>query len=71
MAKYKHYNYNQVNLIPVSFKDQVLPGTFEYALNYIIDNELDLSIFDCRYKNDKTGATAFDPAILLKILLYA
>ena len=71
MAKYKHLNYDQLHLIPVSFKEQVLPGSFEYALNYIIDNELDLSIFDCRYKNDETGASAFDPAVLLKIVLYA
>ena len=70
-AKYKYSNYNQVNLIPVCFKDQVIPGSFEYALNHIIDNELDLTIFDSRHKNDETGATAFDPAILLKIILYA
>jgi transposase len=36
-----------------------------------IDNEIDLSIFDLRYQNDDTGAPAYDPAILLKIILYA
>ncbi len=71
MARYKPYNYNQSKLIPVYFGDQILPGTFEYALNHIVDNELDLSIFLKRYKNDQTGATAFDPAILLKIILFA
>lgn len=71
MARYKEYDYNQSKLIPVYFKDQILPGTFEYALNHIIDNELDLSIFLDRYKNDQTGAPAFDPAILLKIILFA
>ena len=58
-------------LIPVFFKDQILPGTFECALNHIVDNELDLSIFLSRYKNDQVGASAFDPAILLKIILFA
>jgi len=71
MARYKKYNYNQSKLIPVYFKDQILPGTFEYALNHIVDNELDLSIFLDRYKNDQTGASAFDSAILLKIILFA
>ena len=71
MARYKEYDYNQSKLIPVYFKDQILPGTFEYALNHIVDNELDLSIFLDRYKNDATGAPAFDPAILLKIILFA
>ena len=36
-----------------------------------MDNRLDMSIFDERYKNDNTGAPAYDPAILLKIVIYA
>jgi hypothetical protein len=30
-----------------------------------------MSVFDDRYKNDDTGAPAFDPRVLLKIILYA
>jgi transposase len=71
MARYKDYCYSQTKLIPVSFSEQILPGTFEYTLNYLIDNEVDLSIFEARYCNDETGAPAYDPAILLKIILYA
>jgi len=71
MAKYKHYSYKQALLIPVSFEHQIITGSFEYALSYIVDNELDLSIFEPRYKNDQTGAPAYDPAILIKIVLYA
>lgn len=71
MARYKPYNYNQGKLIPISFNKQILPGTFEYTLNHLIDNELDLSVFDDRYHNDDTGAFAYDPSILLKIILYA
>jgi len=71
MARYKEYNYDQLKLIPVSFSRQILPGSFEYTLNYLVDCELDLSIFASRYKNDATGAPAYDPAILLKIIFYA
>jgi len=71
MAKYKSYSYEQSKLIPVYFDDQLLPGTFEAALNHIVDKELDLSIFLDRYKNDLAGAPAFDPAILLKIVFFA
>jgi len=71
MAKYKPFNYSQQKLIPIDFASQILPGTFEYTLNYLIDNELDLSVFDQRYQNDETGAPAFSPSILLKIVLYA
>jgi len=36
-----------------------------------VDNELNLSVFDARFNNDETGATAYDPRILFKIILYA
>jgi transposase len=71
MARYKPYSYAQGKFISVYFEKQILPGTFEYSLNHIIDNELDLSIFDERYRNEETGATAYDPKILLKIILFA
>lgn len=71
MARYKPYDYRQGKFIPISFDKQILPGTFEYTLNHLIDNELDLSVFDSRYCNDATGASAYDPAVLLKIILYA
>lgn len=48
-----------------------MPGSFEYALDYLIDNELDLSGFDNRYNNDTTGAPAYEPAVMLKIVLLA
>ena len=71
MARYKPYSYAQGKFIPVHFEKQIIPGTFEYSLNHLIDHELDLSIFDERYSNEETGATAYDPHILLKIILFA
>lgn len=71
MARYKQYDYTQGKFIPIHFDKQILPGTFEHTLHYLIDNEIDLSVFDLRYRNDDTGAPAYDPAILLKIILYA
>lgn len=71
MAKYKPYSSAQGQFIPVYFKKQIQKGTFEYTLNYLVDNELDLSIFDQRFRNDETGAPAYDPRILLKIILIA
>ena len=61
----------RANSFPSPLKSRFCPGTFEYTLNYLIDHELDLSVFDNRYCNDDTGAPAYDPAILLKIILYA
>lgn len=71
MAKYKKYSNDQGVFLPVYFDKQILPGTFEYSLNHLVENELDVSFFDRRYKNDQTGAPAYDPKILLKIILFA
>ena len=71
MAKYKHYDYRQTKMLPISFDRQILPGTFEYTLNELIDEQIDLSVFEDRYDNDEGGAPAYDPAILLKIILFA
>jgi transposase len=71
VARYKPYSYKQGKFIPVFFDKQIQPGTFEYTLSHLIDNELDLSIFNDRFKNDETGAPAYDPKILLKIILFA
>ena len=71
MARYKSYSYAQGKFIPVFFDKQIQHGTFEYTLHHLIDNELDLSIFNDRFKNDETGASAYDPKILLKIILFA
>lgn len=70
MARYKPYDVNQVTLVPVSFRDQILPGSFEYALDEIVDQHIDMRVFEKRYKNDETGCLAYDPAVLLKIVLF-
>lgn len=71
MARFKHYDYGQMKMLPVSFQEQILPGTFEFTLNHLIDHEIDLKVFEHRYQNDESGAPAYDPAILLKVILYA
>ena len=70
MAKYKYYSYDQQLMIPVTLANQILPDTFEFTLNNVIDH-LDLSVFDKNYCNDETGAPAYDPAILIKAILFA
>src|SRR3989338_5141132 len=71
MARYKDYSYAQGKFLPVSFDRQILPCTFEYTLNHLIDHDVDLAAFDGPYQNDDTGAPAYDPRLLLKIVLFA
>ena len=68
MARYKPYNLKQDKRIPLSYADQLVPGSFEYALNEIVEEHLDLSVFERRYRNDATGRVAYDPKALLRKL---
>lgn len=70
MGRYKHID-TSPRFIAVDLERQLRPGTFEHALCHLIDHELDLSSFDARYGNDVTGARAYPPAMLLKIVLFA
>ena len=70
MARYKPIDMSP-KLMTVDFTRQILPGSFEYALCYLIDHEMDLSAFDQRFRNDDGGAPAYAPALLLKIILLA
>jgi transposase len=58
-------------MVVINFEEQLQPGTFEFTLHKLIDNHIDLSVFHEKYTNDAGGRTAYDPAILLKIILYA
>ncbi|SFN04105.1 hypothetical protein [Dokdonella immobilis] len=51
-------------MIAVFYGRQLLPGIFEHALSYLIDNEIDLGRFAARFKNDETGAPPYDPALM-------
>jgi transposase len=70
MARFKPVH-RGLKLLPVDFDKQVLPGSFEHALCYLVDHQFDLGGFHARYRNDVEGAPAYDPAVLLKIILLA
>ncbi len=70
MARYKVVDTNP-QFLSVDLARQLLPGTFEHALNHLLDHEVDLAHFDARFKNDATGAPAYPPAMLLKVVLFA
>jgi hypothetical protein len=62
MALYKHID-TSPRFLPVDLSRQLLPGTFEHALNHLLDHEMDLFSFDERFRNDDTGASAYPPAL--------
>jgi transposase len=70
MARFKSVNMSP-RFLPVVLEQQLIPGTFEFALHSLIDSEFDLSALAAKFRNDETGAPAYDPAVMLKIVLLA
>ena len=68
MARYKVVD-RSPRFLPIVLDAQLMAGSFEYALDYLIDHEIDLSGIARRYMNDQTGAPAYDSAVMLKIVL--
>ncbi|MGQ9426058.1 transposase, partial [Gilvimarinus sp. F26214L] len=71
MGNFKKSNYNQDTMVVVNFEEQLQLGSFEFTLHKLIDEHIDLSAFYAHYRNDTGGRAAYDPAILLKIVLFA
>ena len=71
MPKYMPHDYNQSAMVVINYLEQLQPGTFEHAIHYLIDHKLDLSISHCKYQNEDKDRPAYDPAVLLKIILFA
>ena len=61
MPKFKSYNYDQTIMVPVNLQDQLVPGSLEFAIHYLVDNEIGLSGFEARFKNDEEGRPGYDP----------
>jgi len=71
MPRFIPADYNQSSMVVINYQDQLQPGTFEHAIHHLVDRKLDISIFYPNYQNDDTGRPAYDPAVLLKIILFA
>lgn len=68
IARYKPCDRHAL-LLPVVLSEQITAGSFAFALDCLVDQELDLSALDARFKNDVVGASAYDPRVMLKIVL--
>ena len=55
----------------LTLRNRLPTGSLEFAIHYLVDNEIDLIGLDSRYKNDDEGRPAYDPRILLKVVLLA
>ena len=60
MASDKPQDHNKL-LLPVVMSEQVVPSSFAFALNYLIDHKLTLKPMDAQFKNDEVGVGVCGP----------
>jgi hypothetical protein len=65
MVRYKPIDRNP-RLSPVVLSEQIQPGTFKFVLDHLVGHEMDLRALDTRFRNDETGASAYDRASCLR-----
>jgi len=70
MPRYKSID-TTPQFVAIDLARQLIAGTFEHALDHLLDHAVDLAHFDARFRNDTTGAPAYPPAMLLKVVLVA
>jgi len=71
MTNFKKPNSSQGVFISVIPDEQLTEGSFDHTVQLLIDEVVDLSPFEADYKNDRGGAPAYPPAVLLKVILAA
>jgi len=69
MANLKESDLSQGLFLTVNLQEQLLPDTFEWTIDYLI-NKMDMSVFEQNYNNDEKGAAAYPPRALLKLILF-
>jgi hypothetical protein len=40
-------------MIPVSLAEQLVPGTLEFAIQTLVEDRMDMAVFEDRYQNDE------------------
>jgi transposase len=56
-------------MVAVDLEKQIIPGTLEYAIHKLIEEKVKIELFEKKLKNEETGRPAYDPKLMLKIVL--
>ena len=59
--------YAQGQIVAISREQQILPGSFEHALSFVVDNKLDFSNLDEVPTHEEAGAPADNPRVVHNI----
>ena len=50
-------------MIPISLEAQLMPGTLAFTIHSLVENRMDMSVFNANNQNGESGRHAHDPKI--------
>ena len=56
-------------MIPISLEKQIVEGSLEHTIHYLVEKKMNTALFEDGFRNDDTGAPAYHPKVLLKVIL--
>lgn len=71
MPNFKPDNIHQRTFLDVDFLEVLGDNSFEYCLYLLLERKGMLSALEATYKNDHGGRPAYEPKMLLRVILYA
>jgi transposase len=54
---------------PVSPEEELVLGALKFSIKILVEDRMDMALFEDRYQNDETGRMACGRKILLKVVL--
>ena len=55
-------------MIPVSLEKQSMPGTLEFAIQTLVEDRMDMAIFEDRYQNNETAISRVSKVVTVGLL---
>ena len=71
MANFKYADANQIAMITIDFEEQIYSDPFAKTLHILIEKYIKLDAFYDKYNNEHGGRKAYDPATLLKLIIFS
>jgi len=55
-------------MIPVSLEKQLMPGTLKFAIQTLVEDRMDMAIFEDRYQNNETAISRVSKVVTIGLL---
>ena len=70
MARHKSYDYGQTTMIAVDLEKQLVEGSIEYVIHKLVEERVDIRLFEKKIKNDIQKGSSSRRAFLFIVFYF-